>query len=207
MGILQRNHYFARKLHSLSGVIPLGAFLAAHLWTNFKAVKGAEAYNAAVDKLQSVPFLPVVELGFIILPILFHGIYGAWIYFDAKNNATRYPYGRNWLFYFQRLTGVITLVFVFVHFRLRIAKALSKEELDFYQVMINELSNPWMFGLYIAGVISAVYHFTNGLSTFLITWGITIGPKSQKWALAVATILFVLLSIAGVSSLLAFANA
>jgi succinate dehydrogenase / fumarate reductase cytochrome b subunit len=207
MGILQRNHYFTRKLHSLSGVIPLGAFLAAHLWTNFKAVKGPEAYNTAVEKLQSIPFLPFVELAFIILPILFHGLYGAWIYFDAKNNATRYPYGRNWLFYFQRLTGVLTLIFVFVHLRLRIEKALSSEEIDFYQRMIEELANPWMLGLYIVGVLSAIYHFTNGLSTFLITWGITIGPKSQKWALAVSAALFVLMSIAGVGALLAFVNA
>lgn len=207
MGILQRNHYFARKLHSLAGVIPLGVFLAEHMWTNSKAVQGAEVFNAAVAKLQSIPFLPVIELAFIIIPILFHGLYGAWIYFDAKHNVTRYPYGRNWLFYFQRLTGVLTLIFVFVHLRLRLEKAFAKEEIDFYQRMIEELSNPWMLGLYIAGVVSAVYHFANGFSTFLITWGITIGPKSQKWALAVSTVLFVLLSIAGVGALLAFVNA
>ena len=39
-----------------------------------------------------------------------------------------------------------------------------------------------LVALYYIGIVSTCYHFANGLWTFLITWGITIGPQSQKKA-------------------------
>lgn len=36
---------FLRKLHSLTGLIPVGAFLADHFWSNSAALVGAEKYN------------------------------------------------------------------------------------------------------------------------------------------------------------------
>ena len=41
----QGNSFFFRKLHSLLGVVPLGAFLLEHLLSNFEALKGPIAYG------------------------------------------------------------------------------------------------------------------------------------------------------------------
>ncbi len=38
-----------RKLHSLLGIIPIGAFLVEHLLSNFEALKGPAAYAAQVQ--------------------------------------------------------------------------------------------------------------------------------------------------------------
>ncbi len=44
----QGNSFLWRKLHSLLGVIPIGAFLVEHLLSNFEALKGPAAYAAQV---------------------------------------------------------------------------------------------------------------------------------------------------------------
>ncbi|MGD0830477.1 MAG: hypothetical protein ABR907_06020, partial [Terracidiphilus sp.] len=40
--------FFWRKLHSLLGIVPLGAFLLEHLLSNFEALKGPIAYGEQV---------------------------------------------------------------------------------------------------------------------------------------------------------------
>jgi len=34
------NHFVLRKLHSLLGIVPIGAFLAFHLWEKFPGQSG-----------------------------------------------------------------------------------------------------------------------------------------------------------------------
>ena len=71
--------------------------------------------------------------------------------------------------------------------------------------MMNEiLSNPWMLAFYIVGVISATFHLANGIWSFLVSWGITQSPKSQRIATYVTLVIFLALSVVGVQALLAF---
>src|SRR5260221_3315438 len=65
--------YLLRKLHSLSGIVPVGAFLAEHFWSNSAALVSAEKYNQTSVELQTIPFRVFVEWAFIFFPILFHG--------------------------------------------------------------------------------------------------------------------------------------
>ncbi len=58
-----------RKLHSLLGIIPIGAFLVEHLLSNFEATKGALAYGEQVKFLNSLPMVRVLEWVFIFLPL------------------------------------------------------------------------------------------------------------------------------------------
>lgn len=204
MSVIAKNHYFIRKLHSLLGIVPLGLFMAEHMISNSFALRGAEAYNQVIAFLQSMPFLLFLELGLIILPIAFHALYGLYIVYVAKNNVLQYSYYRNWAFYLQRITAVITFVYVIYHvWTLRVASLLTGMEVGF-DTMTQVLSNPWILALYIVGVICAMYHFGNGIATFLITWGITVGPYSQKVATWIGLVVFVVLSAVGIQSLVAF---
>ncbi|WP_019242840.1 MULTISPECIES: succinate dehydrogenase cytochrome b558 subunit [Bacillus] len=197
------NEFAKRKLHSLLGVIPVGLFLVVHLTVNYMATRGSEAFNSAVHFMESLPFLIVLEVVIIFLPLLYHAIYGVYIAFTAKPNVGRFGFFRNWMFLLQRVTGIITFVFLIWHvWETRIAKALGAE-LDF-DMMSDILSNPAMLTFYIVGVVSAIFHFANGLWTFCITWGITVSPRSQKINTYVTMIIFVLLSIVGIRALLAF---
>ncbi|WP_394233155.1 succinate dehydrogenase cytochrome b558 subunit [Niallia oryzisoli] len=195
--------FFNRKLHSLLGVIPVGLFLTQHLVVNHFATRGEEAFNNASHFMESLPFKIFLEVFIIFLPLLYHAIYGVYIAFTAKNNAGRYSYFRNWMFVLQRVTGIITFIFVIWHvWETRIAAALGAEVN--FQMMENILSNPLMLAFYIIGIISAIFHFANGLWSFCISWGITMTPRSQQISTYVTMIIFVALSVVGVRALLAF---
>ena len=64
--------FVLRRLHSLSGIVPIGAFLIEHFISNSEATKGVQAYNDQVKFLTSLPFVHVLEWVFIFLPLLYH---------------------------------------------------------------------------------------------------------------------------------------
>ena len=43
------NSFLLRRLHSLTGIVPIGAFLLEHFISNYEAFKGPEAYGAQVN--------------------------------------------------------------------------------------------------------------------------------------------------------------
>ncbi|MFP3916664.1 succinate dehydrogenase cytochrome b558 subunit [Lysinibacillus telephonicus] len=201
----KNREFYWRRLHSLLGIIPVGLFLVFHLSLNFTATGGEEAYNNATGVMDLVPhsLLLIVEWIVIYIPILFHGLYGVYIAFTATNNVKRFGTFRNWMFALQRFTGVFLVIFIAWHiFQTRIQKALGAE-VEF-SMMEEIVRNPWMLAFYIVGILSATFHLSNGIWSFLVSWGITQSPKSQKIASYVTMVFFVLLSIVGVAAILAF---
>ncbi len=51
-----KTSYFFDKLHSLSGVIPIGAFLLEHFWSNSYVLVSVPNYNDISVELQSIPW-------------------------------------------------------------------------------------------------------------------------------------------------------
>lgn len=201
------NSYYYRKLHSLLGVIPVGAFLVEHLLTNYTAYnQGHEGYIEAVKWLNSLPLVFALELFGIWLPILYHGVYGLYVAFTARNNPGQFNTFRNWMFILQRVTGVITLIFILWHvYETRIQVALGNVAHEELGVLMHEiLSKPWSFALYVIGVVSASFHFANGMWSFLVSWGITVGPRAQRVSTYIWMGVFVLMSVMFVLSLTAF---
>ena len=192
-----------RRLHSLLGVIPIGIFVMQHLVVNHYATEGVDSFNKAANFMGNLPFRYVLETVIIYLPILFHAIYGLYIAFTAKNNASKYGFFRNWMFLLQRVSGVITLIFITWHvWETRVAAAFGNEVN--FQMMQDILSSPFMFVFYVVGIISAIFHFANGLWSFLVSWGITVSPRSQVISTYVTIVIFLALSYVGVTTLLAF---
>src|SRR5260370_20565243 len=85
--------YFLRKLNSLTGIIPVGAFLAEHFWSNSYALVSRAQYDAKSQELQTIPFRLVVEWLFIFLPMLYHGGVGVYILFRGKAKESPDPSG------------------------------------------------------------------------------------------------------------------
>ncbi|WP_128893660.1 succinate dehydrogenase cytochrome b558 subunit [Longirhabdus pacifica] len=204
---MKLNSFYSRKLHSLLGVIPLGLFLVNHLLTNYEAFRGGlESFNDKVESINSLPLILLLEIFGIWLPLLYHGVYGLYIAYQARNNVNRFSYFRNKMFLIQRITGVITLVFVAWHiFDTRVQVALGNVTHDqLGQRMHETLSNPIFFSIYIIGIIAAVFHFCNGMWSFLVSWGITIGPKAQRISTYIWMTAFVVLTIMFIVTLVAF---
>ncbi|WNS78529.1 succinate dehydrogenase cytochrome b558 subunit [Domibacillus sp. DTU_2020_1001157_1_SI_ALB_TIR_016] len=195
--------FFYRRLHSLLGVIPVGVFLIQHLVVNHFATKGPEAFNQASHFMENLPFRYALEVFIIFLPILFHAIYGLYIAFTAKNNVSRYGYFRNWMFTLQRVSGVVTLVFIAWHVWETRIQAFFGTEVN-YDMMANILDHPAMLAFYIVGVLSTVFHFANGLWTFGVSWGLTVTPRSQRISTYVTLGIFIVLSLISIRTIFAF---
>lgn len=192
--LLIRYHFLLRRLHSLSGLFPLGLFLFFHLFTNAQMLLGS--FQHEVNFLHNLPFLFWIELLGLWLPIAFHGLLGLAYTFTGRPNSLAYPYLANWRYTLQRLTGLIAFPFLFLHiatlrwrwdilgwFTPFFAKGLTPAgqivDLAHYSTSL-ALSHPLVLALYILGTLAVIYHFSNGLWTAAITWGLTITPTAQK---------------------------
>ena len=89
--------------------MPIGAFLIEHFVSNSESMNGVQAYNEQVKFLTSLPFVHVLEWVFIFIPLLYHGLYGLWIWYRGDSNVKEYPWSGNWLYTAQRWTGIVAL--------------------------------------------------------------------------------------------------
>jgi len=205
MALTDRQYFTLRRLQSLSGVLPVGIFLLEHWFTNAFALGGAAAYNEKVDFLRSLPYLFLLEVFGIFLPIAFHAIVGFWIFWEAKFNNRALPLRQNLLFTLQRLTGVLLLLFIPYHvITTRFAASFGGSTHDLYALMHDKLQNPLIVALYAAGVLAASFHLGNGLWGFAIHWGLLTSQSAQRrwsWAALFVALAF---AITGLNSLLAF---
>src|SRR5437868_6707428 len=84
--------FFLRRLHSLSGIIPVGAFLLEHFVSNAFATNGPWVYRDKVKFLTGLPFVLVLETVGIYIPLLYHSLYGFYIWFRGESNVSDYPW-------------------------------------------------------------------------------------------------------------------
>ncbi len=214
-----------RRLHSLSGLLPVGAYLCFHIYENLGALRGPDAYNETINHVNTMlprGYFYLIELALVIGPILFHSLYGFYIASTGSSNVGSYPYSDNWAYWAQRISGYVAFVYLLVHVGvLRVAVTLggfhlgpysapAPGQLDLvtYADVAAHLGNPemmvvrsWMAGthmlvIYVIGTLLTIFHFTNGLNGFAWTWGIAVGRIAQARVKVVGWILFVALSAA-----------
>jgi len=228
---LERHYHLLRRLHSLTGVFPIGVFLLPHLTTNSSIVWG-EVFNAnkyaalgegsagvatfqhEVNFIHDLPALIFIEIFVLWLPIAYHSILGVYFARSGRSNTDRYRYQDNWRYTMQRATGYLGVLFLFMH--------------------ISSLRWGWTYGgimpsfdpdnaasstalhlqggvlpyfnaaFYLVCVLALVFHFANGLWTAAITWGLTISKQAQqRWGVVCAGV-GVALAAAGVSAVVGF---
>ena len=194
------------KLHSLLGIVPIGAFLLEHLLSNFEARNGPIAYGEQVKFLNSLPLVRVLEWVFIFLPILYHGIYGVYIWLRGKSNIVYYPWAGNWMYLMQRYTGLIAFAYIGYHVATQRFMGVSLPEnpgAAFAKVQ-HELANPWILAVYVIAMIAVCWHFAYGVWLFAAKWGITPGETARRRFGYICIALGVLLAAMGLASIWAF---
>jgi succinate dehydrogenase / fumarate reductase cytochrome b subunit len=204
--------FLLRKLHQLTGIVPLGAFFFVHLYTNSAALNGAKIYNEHVEKIHSMPYLLFIEIGGIFLPLLFHSIYGIIISSESRPNPLSYGYSRNWFYIFQRVTGIYLFVFLLFHilnFRFGLIPGLNMTPVagnadKAFSIVATEFQIWWVMVIYIIGLLATAWHLGYGLFLFAVDWGIVIGEKAQRITLYASLGLAAFLGIVGINSAVAF---
>ena len=199
--------FVLRRLHSLSGIIPVGAFLFEHiLISNATAISGPAAYAKQVAFLAGLPLVFFLELFGIWLPIAYHALYGFYIWYRGDGNTGSYPWTGNWMYTAQRWTGGIAFVYIVWHtwtMRFTGVDLHERPELSFGKVAA-EVGHPLLLTFYIVGLIAASWHFAYGIWLFSAKWGIVSGDKAQQRLLRLCLAFFVLLSVVGLASLYTF---
>jgi succinate dehydrogenase/fumarate reductase cytochrome b subunit (b558 family) len=214
-----------RRLHSLSGVVPVGGFLVYHLYENMAALSGPQAYDEMVNHVNTMlprMYFFGVELAGVIVPLLFHSLYGMYIAATGQPNHGRYAYASNWAYWAQRVSGYVAAIYVLVHVgvlrywitlmgnHLAPGQPTAEGQLDLvtyadvaahlgnthHLVRETALGGTHIFALYLVGTLATIYHFTNGLNGFAWTWGLAVGRVAQRRVRAFAWVLFVAMAAA-----------
>jgi succinate dehydrogenase / fumarate reductase cytochrome b subunit len=204
--------FILRKLHQLSGIVPLGLFLLEHFYTNSKALGGAYDFNHAVTELQAIPYILLVETTGIFIPLIYHAVYGMVITIEARPNNLAYPYPRNWFYLVQRITGVILFLFITFHvlnFRFGLLPGLNSISVAHspekaFDIVAGEFRMVPIFIIYVIGITATVWHFANGIWLFLVDWGITIGERAQRLTGYACIGFGVVLLLVGINAAVAF---
>lgn len=131
---MQRNQFLIRRLHSLTGILPIGVFLMVHLFTNSSlawgwfALKGrgqGEGLSVSEGGVQyfahevtwintQVPHLFITEVT-LWLAIAFHCILGFYYALGGHGNLPRYKHQDNFRYSLQRWSGYFGIFFIFYH--------------------------------------------------------------------------------------------
>lgn len=194
--------------------MPVGAYLVFHLWTNAKAMQGRQVFEAAVTEVDRLPYLAILEIGAIAVPLLFHAVLGVIIALEARPNPGRYPTARNTAYLLQRVTGVLVLAFLVLHVaHLRLPVALGTlEKADLFPTLCDLMSTtagpgiPVYALLYLLGTAAAVYHLTVGLHGFCFSWGITLSRRANHVAAGVFGVLGLVLFALGANTIIYYAT-
>ena len=206
---LDRHHFLLRRLHSLTGIVPIGVFLIAHLTTNSSLVwglidsrkseyghRGVATFQHEVTFIHSIPFLMLIELS-LWGAIAFHSVLGVIYATTGRSNTDHYESLANWRYKLQRISGYLGILFIFYHvatlrwgwtFLIPAGTAWTHE----YAASTMAAALPGGTSLtgaglavslcYFVGVSLLVFHFANGLWTSAITWGLTVSaPAQRRW--------------------------
>ena len=190
-------YFINRRIHSLTGIIPLGLFLVYHLYLQLYLHSGAEVYNSVINNFYESP-LAIWSLIFIVyIPLFFHAFFGIRLIFESRIQ-TSYTYFSHLLYWLQRISGIGVLFFVIAHiWNTQLGPWIDGSWGSHYEHLSNGFADP-QSGIitkfvYIFGILGAVFHFSNGINTFCMTWGIALTPRSQKRVLIFSIFIFLIL--------------
>lgn len=209
-----RENYFWHKVHSLSGIIPLGFYLVQHLTLNTFSLAGAKKFDSIIHWFEAIPvhLLIALKLVAIYIPLIFHAVYGLFITARGQQNYTNpaYKFRENRYFLMQRVTGIIAFFFLIYHVTstsiLALMQGSAMIEHSTWAARLASGGTYIVLVVYMIGVLAATYHLTYGIWNFCIRWGITISEKSQMSMAKFSFGAFVALTLVGWTALFGFFN-
>lgn len=210
---LNRENFVWHKLHSLTGIIPVGFYMLQHLTLNSFSIAGERNFNGVISFFGSMPpyVLLAAEVLLIWLPLLFHAVYGLFITNRGQMNYKgKYKWSQNLMYSLQRYSGIFLFLFLVYHVATTsVLKYVTHDENTImYGAWHAKLTTmPWgpvWTVVYLLGILTASYHLSFGVWNFCIRWGITISEQAQLRVQKFAVCMFVVVTLLGWAALAGF---
>ena len=180
-----RSNFISERLGSALAIVALGVWTLNHLWNNLAAFEGGPAWQTAVTEYPH-PLAEGITLAIVLLPLVWHTLWGLGRIFQTRPNYPRYGYFANLKFMLQRLAGLGLLAFLGAHLWLAfLHPRLVEGHVEPFADIAHEMHfhMPTLI-VYLLGVLGIAYHLANGLQTALMTWGVVDSKAAlRKWEL------------------------
>jgi succinate dehydrogenase / fumarate reductase cytochrome b subunit len=205
---LDKHHFLLRRLHSLTGLVPIGVFLIAHLVTNssivwgkfglraegtgYSLVDGGVAYFWKEVKWinEQIPHLLLIEI-VLWLSIAFHSIFGIIYARSGRSNTGSYAFGGNFRYWLQRMSGYIGVLYIFYHvatlrwgWTFLIPGGTKWSHLESVSTMVAALQGSTT-GWTIWGVIVSIFYFV-GVTALVFHFANGLWTSAITWGLTVS---------------------
>jgi hypothetical protein len=169
-----------RKAFALSGIAPLGVFVAVHLLTTASALAGGARFG---EVFLHRAWMTVAIVVFVLVPLAFHGIYGAYRAV-ARRGEANLP---SWRPRTRRAAALGTFAFVTFHLIELPAPVWTggMGEGALFDVLSAHLSSTWhgvpfVAIVYLAGVAATLSHFALELWVYFPATGIVLAAGAQR---------------------------
>lgn len=163
-----------RKLHSFTGLFPLGAYLAFHAYEQ-AAVR--EGRDALVQRLAQTSHA-LLEVVLVLLPLLLHAALGVRL---ARIRPDVAVYASPAFARLQLWSGVCAALFLLLHVStIWGARVMQQRPAAAYGAMLEQVGSLPAAVLYLLGVSAVCLHFGQGLSSLLLRYGSRVPPRVAR---------------------------
>ncbi len=164
-----------RKLHSFTGLVPLAAYLAFHVWEHWPVREGRDAAIARMERTAAAP----IEIGFVLLPLFVHAVLGMQL---ARTPDSSAAYAGRSFRRMQAVTGALTALFLLWHvggvWLPRVVAA--GRAAPSYGAMLDQAGPIWGMLLYVVGISAACVHLSQGLAAAWIRHADEVSPRLAR---------------------------
>ncbi|MFW5925523.1 MAG: hypothetical protein ACOCV4_05105 [Myxococcota bacterium] len=176
------------RLHSITGVVPLLAFVAWHAWETAAATGGRERFVLRVTGAKGSALAVTLEVGLVIVPLALHVVFGV---LRLRTSGPRPgAYADRGSRVLQWGSGAVVLAFLAVHLgHTWVAKVAGLGPFGLYEALRTDLPQPLYLGVYVVGLTALCVHVGQGVGAFAATWSLAPSHgavRVWRWAGGVA---------------------
>ena len=200
----ESGYFWLRRLHSIAGVILAMAFLVCYLIPYSFALGGKGPFDNLMAAVHGCPLLNWIVLIFVFLPLIVYMVMGGFSLYGSSANVVSYPFYRNWMYFFQRLTGLLIVPFIAYHIYVTYLNFVFTDRYADFAFLQKLFAPVWAKVFYSVGVACMAFHIGNGMATTLSQWGITVSRRSGEAASITMWCVTLILTAWGIRLIFAF---
>lgn len=199
------NEETRRRLHSLTGVLPLLGYVVFHVGETAVAPAGRRHFADSVTGVGGGPLAVTLETLVILVPLLLHAVLGVHVTLRDRHPLPQ-GYPSEGLRKLQRLTGIIVLLFLVAHVgHTWTAKLAGLDGGALYDRLMGSVGRPVFLVTYAVGITAVALHIAQGIGSFAATWGLARTAGGRRAARGVGALIALSVWLVSLNTLSHFA--